>query len=237
MDSKQKAEELVNGIRQSDYGHPKVNMKRIASIWSGILDMEVTPEQVALCMAGLKLARLVHSPSHEDTQVDLMGYIAVLQRLLDPEDKPAPKWRIKGIDDGIIGKSYKPAQPWEPGPYELKSEDRPTITFTGDGVSEPYSFGVTKHTFHSEGCVDEGCGRKDDGLVLGVYADGSKDMTFEEAVGLPKPDPNTGAKNMHREVKPTKDLTPEETRVLIETGMYYYLIELNRLRGGNSCGQ
>ena len=178
MDSKQKAEELVNGIRQSDYGHPKVNMKRIASIWSGVLDMEVTPEQVALCMAGLKLARLVHSPNHEDTQVDLMGYIAVLQRLLDPEDLPGTstikvsykravpevpatptdgKVYVDGelwgyMKNGVFRMKPKTA-PWEPGPYELKPEDGPTITFT-----EPTAFTAS-------------------------YPDGSKDMTFEEAVG------------------------------------------------------
>lgn len=106
MDSKQKAEELVNGKRQADYGHPKVNMKRIARIWSGILDMEVTPEQVALCMVGLKLARLVSSPDHEDTQVDMLGYLKVLQRLLDPDDQPALKYEVKWYSDPAGTKIY-----------------------------------------------------------------------------------------------------------------------------------
>lgn len=205
MDSKQKAEELVNGKRQADYGHPKVNMKRIARIWSGILDIDVTPEQVALCMVGLKLARLVHSPEHEDTQVDMMGYLRVLQRLLDPEDVPL-KYKVRIPDDAprTIPVPLAPLAP--PVPLAPLAPLAPSV----NPLTPPYAI---------------------------TYSDGSKDMTFEEAVGLPKPDPNTGAKYMHREVKPTKDLTPEETRVLLDTGMYWYLTELNRLRGGNSCGQ
>lgn len=160
MDSKQKAEELVNGKRQADYGHPKVNMKRIARIWSGILDIDVTPEQVALCMVGLKLARLVHSPEHEDTQVDMMGYLKVLQRLLDPEDQPASS---SGVAEVKVN--------WhKPDPFSDWTEEEKKCGWKVMGnPTEPWKPG--KGEFYS------------DPAGTTIYADGSKDMTFEEACG------------------------------------------------------
>ena len=34
----------------------------------------VTPEQVVLCMTCLKVARLMETPKHEDSWVDIAGY-------------------------------------------------------------------------------------------------------------------------------------------------------------------
>lgn len=66
-------QQLVAGPRQDDYGHPIVNFRRIARIWSGILDIEVTEEQVALCMIGVKMAREVNK-AKDDNQADIDGY-------------------------------------------------------------------------------------------------------------------------------------------------------------------
>ena len=67
---------LVNGDRKNDYGTAKTNMSRTAKIWSGILDIDVTPEQVALCMAGVKLAR-TQQVYKRDNVVDAVGYLLV----------------------------------------------------------------------------------------------------------------------------------------------------------------
>lgn len=89
MDLKKEASKLVNGgQRERDYGHPKTNHERIAKIWSAVFDHEVTPTQVVLCMLGMKLARLVHTPDHSDTHLDIYGYVEVLKRVLDPDDQP-----------------------------------------------------------------------------------------------------------------------------------------------------
>lgn len=64
---------IVSGARQENYDHPLHNFKRIAQIWSVILDKEVTEEQVGLCMVGLKLAREVFK-HNRDNFVDLIGY-------------------------------------------------------------------------------------------------------------------------------------------------------------------
>lgn len=63
--------------RGQDYGEVLANHKRIAEIWSIILETTVKPEQVALCMAGTKIARLIQTSDHYDSWLDLAGYAAV----------------------------------------------------------------------------------------------------------------------------------------------------------------
>lgn len=77
----QEARRLVYGERAQTYGHPRGDFEKIGGLWSAILDTEVTPEQVALMMAALKLARLSSTPTHRDSQVDVVGYILCLARL------------------------------------------------------------------------------------------------------------------------------------------------------------
>ncbi len=71
------AAELVSGDRQDAYGHPLDNLTRAAKIWSVILGCEVSAEQVALCMVGMKIAREVNQ-SKPDTVVDGIGYFLTL---------------------------------------------------------------------------------------------------------------------------------------------------------------
>lgn len=77
----QEARRLVYGERAKVYGHPRGDFDKIAGIWAAILGTPVTAEQVAVCMAGLKLARLASSPNFRDSQVDVIGYILCLARL------------------------------------------------------------------------------------------------------------------------------------------------------------
>lgn len=67
------AERLVTGDRNGAYGHPHEDFTRTAKIWSGILGFDVSPEQIGLCMIGLKLSREVHRHKH-DNLVDMAGY-------------------------------------------------------------------------------------------------------------------------------------------------------------------
>lgn len=68
---------VVNGPRQRDYAHPKVNFQRIADLWSPIFGIEVTPEQVALAMIQVKVAREINRHTR-DNLVDLIGYTLTL---------------------------------------------------------------------------------------------------------------------------------------------------------------
>ena len=71
------AAEMVSGERQDAYGHPLDNFTRASKIWAVILGCEVSAEQVALCMVGMKIAREVNQ-SKPDTAVDGIGYFLTL---------------------------------------------------------------------------------------------------------------------------------------------------------------
>ena len=75
------AHRLTHGDRDKNYGTPYINHLRIAKMWSVVLEKEITPSQVALCMAGVKIARLVETPDHIDSFVDGAAYIAIAGEL------------------------------------------------------------------------------------------------------------------------------------------------------------
>lgn len=72
---------LVNGDRNEDYGHPLDDFSKSAAMWSFILDTEVTPEQVALCMVAVKVSRLSNDIDKRDSWVDIAGYVECWQRI------------------------------------------------------------------------------------------------------------------------------------------------------------
>lgn len=80
----QEAQELVYGDRQADYGTVAQNFGLIAKLWSPILGVEVTPEQVGLCMVQVKVARQIFKPKR-DNLVDGAGYFATLEKLENGE--------------------------------------------------------------------------------------------------------------------------------------------------------
>jgi hypothetical protein len=68
------ASDLMDGERAKDYGDALEMHRRIAVGWTEILGVDVKPHEAALCMAWLKIARLVETPGHEDSYVDLVAY-------------------------------------------------------------------------------------------------------------------------------------------------------------------
>ena len=77
----ERAAEIVDN-REQQYGSPKENIPRIARLWSEILGIPVTAEQVCLCMILLKIARAVTGTDiSEDTITDIAGYARCLERL------------------------------------------------------------------------------------------------------------------------------------------------------------
>jgi hypothetical protein len=71
------AKRLTHGDRNKNYGKPLTNHTRIAGLWSIFLETEITPAQVAICMGLVKVARLIESPDHLDSFVDLAAYSAI----------------------------------------------------------------------------------------------------------------------------------------------------------------
>lgn len=77
----QTAEKLLTGDRQEQHGEARQNFSRIAAMWSLILNCDVEPHQVALCMAALKMSRAVSNPSNVDSYVDGAAYFALAGEL------------------------------------------------------------------------------------------------------------------------------------------------------------
>jgi len=86
----EEAQRLVHGDRGEDYGHPLDDFTKTAKIWSAILGIEVTPEQVSLCMIGVKISRQVNKPKR-DNLVDAAGYAETTQMVIDERAR-----RLKG---------------------------------------------------------------------------------------------------------------------------------------------
>ena len=90
MGALENALKLTHGDRNEDYGEPHENMARIAEIWTGILrasgvisgDRAVRPEDVAMCMIGVKLAREAFKHK-QDNLDDMAGYVDVLERTIE----------------------------------------------------------------------------------------------------------------------------------------------------------
>jgi len=79
--------ELTATDREATYGDKQDNHANIAAIWSVILGHKIEPYQVALCMAGLKIARASRpdGAQHRDNYVDLAGYAGVAWECVAPQ--------------------------------------------------------------------------------------------------------------------------------------------------------
>ncbi len=77
------AEEMISALRDEVYGDPLTNHQRIAEMWSAILDVDVRPEEVVLCMIAVKMSRLCRVPDHKDSWIDIAGYAALGGEIAD----------------------------------------------------------------------------------------------------------------------------------------------------------
>lgn len=84
----QEAQRLVHGDRGADYGHPLDDFAKTALIWSAVLGVDVQPEQVALCMVGVKISREVNKPKR-DNRVDGCGYFETLDMVYEEKARRA----------------------------------------------------------------------------------------------------------------------------------------------------
>lgn len=81
------AGDLVEGDRARDYGDAMEMHRRIAAGWSEILGVNVKPHEAALCMAWLKISRLVEAPAHTDSYVDLAAYAALAGEIQERDSR------------------------------------------------------------------------------------------------------------------------------------------------------
>ena len=73
------AKRIVSGARRGAYGTPERNFERIAHFWTAYAKakgwpIEFTAEDISPMMRLMKEARLVETPAHRDSFVDIIGY-------------------------------------------------------------------------------------------------------------------------------------------------------------------
>ncbi len=84
------AASLVGGQRAKDYGDKTENHQRIADLWNYWLDSKfgkITAYDVAIMMLLLKVARLMHTPGHSDSHVDIAGYASIAEEISRKQEK------------------------------------------------------------------------------------------------------------------------------------------------------
>ena len=79
------AKACVCQSREQEYGAVENNFAMIADMWSVYLGVEITPVDVALMMAQLKMARIKTGTFKEDSFADACGYIACATELASQE--------------------------------------------------------------------------------------------------------------------------------------------------------
>jgi hypothetical protein len=77
----QKAQAIIYGDREKTYGKPDKNLQKIAAMWGAYKGVPFSVADVCLMMALLKIARLHNQPLHYDSQIDVCGYLALLERV------------------------------------------------------------------------------------------------------------------------------------------------------------
>lgn len=83
----QKAHAIIYGDREDTYGNPGKNLKVIAEFWSVHLTakfgepVEISINDVCGMMVLLKQARLINSPDHLESEIDVCGYTALRERV------------------------------------------------------------------------------------------------------------------------------------------------------------
>lgn len=73
------AKEITSKDRNKSYGAPEDNFQNIADMWNAYRKGkigEITSFDVAVMMSLMKIARLKFNPTHHDSSVDAIGYLA-----------------------------------------------------------------------------------------------------------------------------------------------------------------
>jgi hypothetical protein len=75
VEALREAARLIHSERNLHYGPPSENFDRISRLWSVVLGIDVTSEDVAMCMVAVKMARYASKSGFQaDTWIDIAGY-------------------------------------------------------------------------------------------------------------------------------------------------------------------
>jgi len=93
------ASKLIGGDRNDDYGDKLTNHQNIAALWSIFLRKNITPHDAAMCMALVKVARLMHSHK-KDSYLDMAAYAAIAGEIEARTNKDNQSFESEGEKRG-----------------------------------------------------------------------------------------------------------------------------------------
>ena len=79
--------------RGVSYGHPITNHKRIAELWSAYLGYPIQSNEVAICMALVKISRQAEDPTIVDNYEDCLAYISIAKTITDAMSDDRYEWK------------------------------------------------------------------------------------------------------------------------------------------------
>ena len=95
----EEANKLIGGDRNDDYGDKLTNHQNIAALWSIFLRKNITPHDAAMCMALVKVARLMHSHK-KDSYLDMAAYAAIAGEIEARTNKDNQSFESEGEKRG-----------------------------------------------------------------------------------------------------------------------------------------
>ena len=95
----EEANKLIGGDRNDDYGDKLTNHQNIAALWSVFLRKNITPHDAAMCMALVKVARLMHAHK-KDSYLDLAAYAAIAGEIEARTNKDNQSFESEGEKRG-----------------------------------------------------------------------------------------------------------------------------------------
>ncbi len=83
--NKPMTDEEILEHRESEYGDAKLSFGKISTMWEAYLGVPIEPEDVAICMALLKISRMSTAKGfhYHDSAQDCRNYLTLAERVKD----------------------------------------------------------------------------------------------------------------------------------------------------------
>ena len=102
----EKANTLIAGNREKDYGDKVHNHNNISKLWSAYKGIEITAHDVAIMMVLLKIARTKLGVVSEDTYIDMAAYGAIAGEIKFEEPEEESEGERRGRETWEYVKNY-----------------------------------------------------------------------------------------------------------------------------------
>ena len=96
---------VITGPRAKDYGDKYINHVNISELWSSYLSYKISPHDVAICMALVKIARLKNRRT-KDCYIDIAGYAAIAAEIESKTSTLEPSFLTEGERKGLQTLKY-----------------------------------------------------------------------------------------------------------------------------------